>query len=114
MASRNALSNSSTLGNRALGATSVARVAMAPSARRIASGSSLPRSASPSASEAPSAYTSARTVRGSPSKSSGAAYFGVSPAGRVPPSRHGAARPRSTSVAAPSGPTMMFAGFTSP
>ena len=111
---RSALPSSSTLGQRASADSSVARAATFASARRASYPSSSPRRASASLNVAPSAYTSARTVSFSPVKSSGAAYRGVSPRATAPPSRQGAARPRSTSVPRRSSPTMMLAGFTSP
>ena len=71
------------------------------------------RCASPSV--APSAYTSARTVSGSPSKSSGAAYFGVRPSRRACRLRARAPRARGRPACrARSSPTMMFAGLMSP
>ncbi len=113
-ARRSALASSSTLGHRAPISCSLARAATRASASRRSAGSSSPRLSSASTSVAPSEYTSARTVRGCPWNSSGAAYLGVRPCAAAPPSRHGAARPRSTSVPRPSAPTITFAGLRSP
>ena len=79
------------------------------------SGSSRPRRSIASSKRRPEReHLGAHGERLSPRNSSGAAYFGVRPRRMPPPSRHGVASPRSTSVAAPPSPTMMFAGFTSP